>query len=116
MRHTQGLVGMRLAYTYAHERPLTALPVASHPQKVTPMTRTVALNALFLVAGGVSFTVEAILYKLALFAIVLLLHAIWMRAIVRRSARDGAINALRGVGLPQATAHRTRSTDRVFGD
>lgn len=80
------------------------------------MSRTVALNALFILAGFSSAAAETILYKLALVAIVLMLHTLWLMAVIRRSARDGAINALRGVGLPQATAHRNRSADRAFGD
>lgn len=49
------------------------------------MLRTVALNALFLAAGYASSTVDTILYKLALIAIVLLLHTLWVRAVIKRA-------------------------------
>jgi hypothetical protein len=57
------------------------------------MFRTVVLSALFLLAGWSSVAVDAILYRLALIAIVLLLHTLWIRAIVRRT-RNNVINEI----------------------
>lgn len=51
------------------------------------MIRTTALSALFLAAGYASSTVDAVLYKLALIAIVLLLQALWIRAVVQRAVK-----------------------------
>lgn len=61
------------------------------------MSRTVALNALFLLAGYASSTVDTILYRLALIAIVLLLHTLWIRAKVKRQILTNLAGAL---GLP----------------
>lgn len=51
------------------------------------MTRTVALNGLFVLAEFSSAATEAIVYKLALIAIVLLLHTLWLRAAIKRAIR-----------------------------
>lgn len=51
------------------------------------MSRTVALNALFLVAGYTSSFASEVLYKLALGAIVVILHTLWIRSIVRRAVK-----------------------------
>lgn len=51
------------------------------------MSRTVALDTLFLLAGYASTTVDAVIYKLVLIAIVLLLRALWLRAVVRRAVK-----------------------------
>jgi hypothetical protein len=80
------------------------------------MTRTTALDSLFLVAGGISFTVDEILYRLTLIAIVLLLRALWLKAVIRRASRNGAMSALRGVDLHQVNESHTRSVDPAFGD
>lgn len=49
------------------------------------MSRTTALNALFLVAGCTSAVVETLLYRVCLILIVLLLRALWARAAIKRS-------------------------------
>lgn len=68
------------------------------------MTRTIILNALFILAEYASSTVDAILYRLAIIAIVILLHTLWIWAIVRRARRDGARRALQ------------RARDRAMAD
>lgn len=72
-----------------------------------PMSRSIALNALFIVAGCTSAAVETILYRLALIMIVLLLRAWWARSVVKRTARD-AIRIYRQ-GHPEA-ARRVRAS------
>lgn len=84
-----------LAYTYARHRPRSPQWVASHPlERPHPMTRSTVLNGLFIVAGFSSAAAETLLYKLALVAIVVLLHELWFRAARRRAARDSAVRAL----------------------
>lgn len=51
------------------------------------MTRSMILNALFLLAGCSSAAVETILYRVALVAIVVMLHTLWLRAKVKRTIR-----------------------------
>lgn len=51
------------------------------------MIRTVILNGLFVVAEYASSTVDTILYRLALIAIVVLLQALWIRAMVRSAVK-----------------------------
>lgn len=52
------------------------------------MSRTVALNALFLMAGCSSEAYDAIAYRLAVIVIVLMLYALWVRAVVGRTATN----------------------------
>lgn len=52
------------------------------------MSRSILLNALFIVAGFSSAAIQTLIYKLALVAIVLLLHTLWFRAVVRRAQND----------------------------
>jgi hypothetical protein len=54
------------------------------------MSRTAALNVLFLMASFTSAAVETILYRMALVAIVVMLGALWMRAVVRRTRNNTA--------------------------
>jgi hypothetical protein len=49
------------------------------------MTRIVALNGLFLLAGCTSSLASEALYRITLVIIVLLLHAWWARAMVQRA-------------------------------
>lgn len=52
------------------------------------------VNALFLAAGCTYAFADAILYRLALVAILFMLRMIWAWALVRRAGRDGARKAL----------------------
>jgi hypothetical protein len=72
------------------------------------MLRTIILNALFIVAEYISSNVDALVYRLAIVAIVVLIHTLWFRMIMRRERRTGAISALRGAGLPQSNVNHTR--------
>lgn len=77
------------------------------------MLRTVALNALFLLAGCSSAAVETVLYRLALVAIVVMLGALWARAAIKRTARD-AIRIYRQ-GHPEAV-RRVRASAQTPQD
>lgn len=55
---------------------------------------SLTVNALFLMAGGVHSLANTALYRIAVVIILLLLHALWMRSVVRRTARQ-AINCYR---------------------
>lgn len=60
------------------------------------MSRSIALNALFIVAGCTSAAVQTILYRLALIVIVLLLHTLWLRTVMHNKlVRLGSGNASR---------------------
>jgi hypothetical protein len=77
------------------------------------MLRTVALNALFLIAGGTSAAIDTLLYRFALVMVVLLLHALWARAVERRTAKD-AIRIYRQ-GHPEV-ARRVRASAQTPPD
>lgn len=70
------------------------------------MTRTAALNGLFLLATCTSAAVETILYRLALVAIVVMLGALWTRARIKRAFNERTVVREELVRLGSGNASR----------
>jgi hypothetical protein len=58
------------------------------------MTRTVALNGLFILAGCTSSLASEALYRIALIAIVLILRMLWAKAMIQRAIHSETQRAL----------------------
>jgi uncharacterized membrane protein len=77
------------------------------------MLRTIILNALFVVAEYASSNVNALVYRLAIVAIVMLIHTLWFRAMIRR-AQNQTINEIdrrRHAHASQRAHHGEMSAD-----
>lgn len=86
-----------VAYVFRpHSAPVRwrALPTEARMSLQRAHRLNLTVNILFIAAGCAAEAFSTIVYRIAVIVIVLMLRALWARAMVRRAGRDGARKAL----------------------